>query len=101
MPKLFKYLGVLVFFYSNEHEPVHVHGRFQGCENKAVFHIENGEIRRIEILPVRGKRPLPPAKRKAFETVVNAFADTIVKSWVDYFVYHRPLKCIEIEGNIR
>ncbi len=28
--KLYEYFGVLVMFYSNEHEPVHVHGKFQG-----------------------------------------------------------------------
>jgi len=26
MPKLYEYLGLDVFFYSNEHQPVHVHG---------------------------------------------------------------------------
>ncbi len=24
MPKIFEYLGILIFFYSNEHEPIHV-----------------------------------------------------------------------------
>ena len=30
MPKLYEYLGLDVFFYSNEHQPVHVHGKYQG-----------------------------------------------------------------------
>jgi Domain of unknown function (DUF4160) len=25
MPKIFEYLGIILFFYSNEHEPIHVH----------------------------------------------------------------------------
>lgn len=25
MPKIFEYLGFVFFFYSNEHEPIHVH----------------------------------------------------------------------------
>ena len=36
MPKLYEYLGLDVFFYSNEHQPVHVHGRCQGREGRAV-----------------------------------------------------------------
>ena len=28
MPKIYEYLGILIYFYSNEHEPVHVHGRY-------------------------------------------------------------------------
>jgi hypothetical protein len=26
MPKLYEYMGIIVPFYSNEHEPIHVHG---------------------------------------------------------------------------
>jgi hypothetical protein len=44
MPKIFEYLGIIVFFYSNEHEPIHVHGRHNGCESKAEFYIVNGKI---------------------------------------------------------
>lgn len=35
MPKLYEYFGLIVMFYANEHEPVHVHGKFQGCESRA------------------------------------------------------------------
>ncbi len=28
MPKIFEYLGIIIMFYSNEHEPIHVHGKF-------------------------------------------------------------------------
>ncbi|HWX43134.1 MAG TPA: DUF4160 domain-containing protein [Blastocatellia bacterium] len=42
MPKLYEYFGIIVLFYSNEHEPVHVHGKRQGRETKAELVIENG-----------------------------------------------------------
>ncbi len=42
MPKLFEYLGIAIMFYSNEHEPIHVHGKYQGYESKADFIIDNG-----------------------------------------------------------
>ena len=31
MPKLYEYFGLVIFFYSNEHEPIHVHGAWQGA----------------------------------------------------------------------
>ena len=37
MPKLYEYFGLIVFFYSNEHEPIHVHGKYQNTEGKAEF----------------------------------------------------------------
>ncbi|NNM79389.1 MAG: DUF4160 domain-containing protein [Gallionella sp.] len=35
MPKLYEYFGLIVMFYANEHEPIHVHGKFQGRELRA------------------------------------------------------------------
>ena len=43
MPKIFEYLGIVIMFYSNEHEPIHVHGKFQALESKAEFIIEDGK----------------------------------------------------------
>ena len=37
MPKIFEYLGILIFFYSNEHEPIHVHAKKGAYESKAKF----------------------------------------------------------------
>lgn len=47
MPKIYEYLGILFFFYSKEHEPIHVHGTYNKYESKAEFVIAGGEI--IEI----------------------------------------------------
>lgn len=44
MPKIFEYLGILIFFYSNEHELIHVHAKKREFESKAEFYIINGEI---------------------------------------------------------
>lgn len=51
MPKLYEYLGIVIFFWSNEHEPIHVHGQCQGKECRAEIYVENGEIVAIEIKP--------------------------------------------------
>ena len=29
MPKLYEYFGLIIIFYANEHDPVHVHGKCQ------------------------------------------------------------------------
>ena len=49
MPKIFEYLGIVIFFYSNEHEPIHVHGNYNGLESKAEFFIVDGKINEIKI----------------------------------------------------
>jgi Domain of unknown function (DUF4160) len=68
MPKLYEYFGLVVLFYSNEHEPIHVHGKFQGRE------------------------PLSPSELRFFMELVDAKAADIVTKWIDYFVLHKSVR---------
>lgn len=91
MPKLYEYLGIIIFFWSNEHEPIHVHGEYQGRESKAEIIIEDGNIVRIDIGNVTGRRPLEATERKHFEEFVNKKASDIIQKWIDYFVLHKKI----------
>src|SRR5437588_3060077 len=101
MPKLYEYLGIVVLFYSNEHEPVHVHGRREGRESKAELILQNGRVVQIVYSSVRGRRPLNPPELKDFETLVKHYANEIVQKWIDYFVLHRPIQPQKITQRIK
>src|SRR5947207_9128515 len=101
MPKLYEYLGIIVLFYSNEHEPVHVHGKYQGKESRAEFVIVNGRVVNIVYSAVRGRKPLDGPHLQDFKTLVEHFADEIVRKWIDYFVLHRPIQPERIDRRIR
>ena len=58
MPKIFEYLGILIFFYSNDHEPIHVHAKKGEYESKAEFYLSNGLITEIRITNIKGVKPL-------------------------------------------
>ena len=88
MPKLYEYLGILIFFYSNEHEPIHVHGKHAGRESRAEIVLENGRVVRIEVGDVPGKRPLEGQKLKDFEEFVETKAQEIVQRWIDFFIHN-------------
>ncbi|KAF3982580.1 MAG: DUF4160 domain-containing protein [Methylococcales symbiont of Hymedesmia sp. n. MRB-2018] len=88
-------------FYSNEHEPIHVHGKYHAFESKADFIIVDGKIIDIKIKNAKGKRPLPKKELKEFKNFVNKFKEDIVQKWVDYFVYHKSVQCIKIEGKVK
>ena len=93
MPKLYIYFGLVVYFYTNEHEPVHVHGEFQGREAKAEIILRNGKITKIVFSNVSGMPPLEGAKLQAFKQLVEVKADEIVQRWIDYFIKkirHKP-----------
>ena|SRR3972149_2799561 len=92
MPKIFEYLGILIFFYSNEHEPIHVHAKKGEFESKAEFYIVNGEISEIKIRNIKGSKPLKGKDLKDFEIFLEKYADKIVDKWINYFVYHKDVK---------
>lgn len=92
MPKLYDYFGLRIYFYANEHEPIHVHGFFQGRESKAELIIVNGEIVQIRFVEVAGMRPLTGSALADFKTVVAHRAKDIVAKWVDFFVHHRAIQ---------
>jgi len=100
MPKIFEYFRVLIFFYSNEHEPIHVHGKYNGLESKAEFYIVDGEIVEIKIKLVKGRRPLTGSNLKDFEVFLEKYADKIVEKWVDYFIYHKNIEFEKINTRI-
>ena len=101
MPKLYEYFGLAVFFYSNEHEPVHVHGRYQGREMRAVLVIVNGAVVEIRYEEVCGKRPLGGNQLADFKMLVEHFAEDIVQKWTDYFVWHRAIRQLTITRRIK
>ena len=96
MPKLYEYLGIVVFFWSNEHEPIHVHGEYQGREIRAEIIVQDGKIVDILIQNVKGRRPFEHAERKLFTAFVTNKAAEIVQKWIDYFVFHKKISCERI-----
>lgn len=88
MPKLYEYFGLIFLFYSQEHEPVHVHGKFQDKESKAEIIFEDGKFKEIIIREVQGKAPLDVQNLKKFKKVVELYRDDIVRKWIDFFVYN-------------
>ena len=74
MPKIFEYFGFIFLFYSNEHEPIHVHVMKEGHE--AIFEImlENGELAEVRR---RTSNKIPPLSEKDAAT-----AEAFVKSTI-------------------
>jgi len=91
MPKLYEYLGLVVFFYANEHEPVHVHARSQGRESRAELVLVNGRVVDVRFGSVAGHEPLSRLEGRRFEELVHAKADDIVARWIDFFVLNKSV----------
>ncbi len=51
MPELFRYAGFIFFFFSREHEPIHVH--VEGNGGKVIFDIIDGQLRQRELYNIK------------------------------------------------
>lgn len=85
MPKIYEYLGIVILFYSDEHEPVHVHAEYNGNLIKVSFFIRDGTIYRVTYTDINGN--FPPAKRKELKKFVSAYKEKIVLAWDKYFIW--------------
>jgi hypothetical protein len=101
MPKLYEYFGLIVMFYSNEHEPVHVHGKFQGRESRAEIILLNGAVQEILYSGIEGRAPLNPNELRFFQEIVTAKADEIVAKWIDFFVLHKTISSERISRRLK
>lgn len=101
MPKLYEYFGLIVFFFSNEHQPVHVHGEYKDRASRADLVVQNGKVVEIRFRSVRGRKPLEGKQLHDFKFLVERRANDIVKKWVDFFVYGRHIRPEIIRRKLR
>lgn len=99
MPKIYEYFGFIFFFYSNEHEPIHVH--VQKGETDAVFNIilENGLLK--DIISRQGKRvPMTEKDLKIAESFVRKYYKNIVEKWINFFILKKSVRSTKITKKI-
>lgn len=101
MPKLFEYLGLILFFYSNEHEPIHCHAVCGEFESKVEFLIENGEIVEIIIKNVKGRKPIEGKDLQNLKELLEYKANEVVVKWIDYFIYHKKINFERITKKLK
>lgn len=101
MPKLYEYFGLIVMFYANEHEPVHVHGKSQGRESRAEIILVNGIVADIRYTNAAGRPPLEAVEMRYFKEIVSARASEIVARWIDFFVLHKSIESQRIVRRLK
>lgn len=77
MPEIFRFYGFSFFFFSREHEPIHVH--VEGAEGKAKFDYENGEFVQKEVYNIKSN------DLKRIKEVIDENKEVIINHWYRYF----------------
>ena len=101
MGKIFEYFGFIFYFFSNEHEPIHVHVK-KGSE-ECIFDliIENGQLIGIERREKTGTDPLNGKDESTAIDFIRVYWKEIVEKWVTFFVYRREISNTKINKKIK
>jgi hypothetical protein len=101
MPQVYRYLGLIFYFWSNDHLPAHIHVTDITRERESVFDLimENSiliEIRtRIDIKP-----PLKSEEVTDAKTFISVYYPQIIKKWFEFYICGKEIKPITIRKKI-
>ena len=100
MPKIFEYFGFVFYFYSNEHEPIHVHVIHNQQETIFELIIENGVLVQIRQRSRTGYPMLSSKDTKTAELFIRKYAKNIIEKWVKFFVYKQQIRSTNIKNKL-
>lgn len=96
MPKIFEYFGFIFFFYSNEHEPIHVYVTKNGQEIVFEIILQNGALCKIVRRHSNKACPMDEKDAAIAESFVSAYYKKIVEKWVNFFIYKKRIRSTKI-----
>jgi len=94
MPTIFEYLGIIIKFYSDEHEPVHIHAYYNEAEIKVSFFIRDGKIYKTTFVAKHGN--FPAHKLKQLKKFISVYKEEIVQIWTDFFIWKKEIEIVRI-----
>lgn len=100
MPKIFEYFGFVFYFYSNEHEPIHVHVIHNQQETIFELILENGVLVQIRQRSRAGYPMLSSKDAKTAELFIRKYAKNIIEKWVRFFVYKQQIRSTNIKNKL-
>ena len=77
MPELFRFFGYSFFFYSREHEPIHVH--VEGNDGYAKYVLAE------DAFVLKETHGIKESDRKKIELTIEENKDIIISRWKEYF----------------
>lgn len=100
MPKIFEYFGFIFYFYSNEHEPIHVHVIHGGRESIFDLIMMNGDLLEVRVREKKGVEPLTEKDKRTAVEFIHKYYKNIIDKWVKFFVMKQAVRCSKIKNKL-
>lgn len=99
MPTIFKYLGIIIRFYSDEHEPIHVHAEYGSAILKISFFVKDGLIYRITYTEIKGN--FNASKLADLKKFISINKYSVLYAWDQYFNKNVTIKPVVITKRVK
>ena len=100
MPKIFEYFGFIFYFFSNEHEPIHVHVIHGSKESIFDLIMLNGALQEIRVRERKGAEPLVEKDKRTAEEFIRKYYKNIIEKWVKFFVLKQAIRSTTIKKKL-
>ncbi len=100
MPKIFEYFGFIFYFYSNEHEPIHVHVLHGGKESIFDLIMMNGLLVDVVVREKRGAEPLSEKDKHTATAFIHKYHKNIIEKWIKFFVMKQAVRSTNIKKKL-
>ncbi len=100
MPKIFEYFGFIFYFYSNEHEPIHVHVQHGSSESIFELIMMGGKLIDIRTRDKGGVPPLSNKDKRTAKDFIEKYHKNIIDKWVKFFVMKKAVRSTNITKKI-
>lgn len=96
MPTLYEYFGMVFYFYSNDHLPVHVHVSYAEYESIAELFFREGLLVDIVWRKELGHNSLPTKQKRKAQRLIELRGLEIANKWHEFFVLGLPFNVEKI-----
>ena len=101
MPKIYEYLGFIFFFFSNEHEPIHVHVIKSGRQTVFELILSDGNLIAIRRRKESGYEMLDEGEVIQAEKFIKAYYRNIIDKWMNFFVLKKRIRCTLVTKKVK
>ena len=101
MPKIYEYLGFIFFFFSNEHEPIHVHVIKSGRQTVFELILSDGNLIEIRRRKESGYEMLDEGEVIQAEKFIKAYYRNIIDKWMNFFVLKKRIRCTLVTKKVK
>lgn len=100
MPKIYEYFGFVFYFYSNEHEPIHVHVLHGDRESVFELILMGGELAEVRVREKKNAVPLTDKEKRTARAFIGKYYRNIVGKWFKFFVLKQIVRSTNIKKKL-